>query len=347
MQFTEKNESLRLNMLIFLILLANFFSMTKILCIRFSSLGDILLTTPIVRALKSRFPSVEIHVVTKENFKSIWENNPHVSQIHSYSGSIWKLASQLREEKFDMVIDLHKNIRSTLLCLLLGKIPFQINKYTKERKAFVKTKVNSLPQKHLVDRNFDALAKLGIHSDGQGLDFFIPENQRVNLKEWGIPEKYIVFAIGAQHITKVLSYPKMIELCDKIEGTIVLIGDQWDENFGYRLSTLFPEKVLNFCDQTSIAQSASIIEQAQFAIVHDSSMMHIAAALKKKMFVIWGSTHKGFGFYPYQTEYTSIENTTLTCRPCTTQGTNFCPLDHFDCMNKLSIEPIINASKAL
>ena len=321
--------------------------MTKILCIRFSSLGDVILTTPIIRALKARYSDAEIHVVSKQNFVSVWENNPHVSQIHAFSGSIWKLASELRAENFDIVIDLHKNIRSTLLCLLLGKIPYQINKFTKERNAFVKTKVNLLPQKHLVDRYFDALAKLGIQSDGKGLDFFIPKNQQVDLNEWGIPEKYIVFAIGAQHITKVLSYPKMIELCDKLEGTIVLIGDQWDENFGYRLSTLFPEKVLNLCDKTSIAQSASIIQQSQFAIVHDSSMMHIAAALQKKMFVIWGSTHSGFGFYPYQAEFTSIENTALTCRPCTTQGTNFCPLDHFNCMNQLSLEPIIQASKAI
>ncbi|MHA8050193.1 glycosyltransferase family 9 protein [Aquirufa sp. ROCK-SH2] len=321
--------------------------MTKILCIRFSSLGDIILTTPIVRALKTRYPASEIHVATKKNFSAVWENNPYVDQIHSFEGSIWNLAKELRKEKFDIVVDLHKNIRSILLCLLLGKIPFQINKFTKERKAFVKTKVNSLPPKHLVDRNFDALSKLDIHPDGKGLDFFIPESQQVDLKTWGIPEKYMVFAIGAQHITKVLSYPKMIELCDKLEGTIVLIGDRWDENFGYRLSTLFPEKVLNLCDKTTIGQSASIIQQSQFAIVHDSSMMHIAAALQKKMFVIWGSTHPGFGFYPYQAEFTSIENTDLPCRPCTTQGTNFCPLDHFNCMNQLSLEPIINASKAL
>lgn len=334
-------------MLIFLILHRYFYIMTKILCIRFSSLGDIILTTPIVRALKMKYPEAEIHVVTKKNFVSVWENNPNVHQIHSYSGSLWNLAAELRKQKFDIIVDLHKNIRSTLLCLLIGKIPFQINKFTQERNAFVKTKVNRLPQKHLVDRNFDALAPLDIHSDGKGLDFFIPENQKVDLQEWGIPEKYIVFAIGAQHMTKVLSYPKMIELCDQVEGKLVLIGDRWDENFGFRLSTLFPEKVLNLCDQTSLAQSASIIQQSQFAIVHDSSMMHIAAALQKKMFVIWGSTHPGFGFYPYQAEFTSIENKELTCRPCTTQGTNFCPLNHFNCMNQLSLEPIIQASKAL
>jgi heptosyltransferase-2 len=127
----------------------------------------------------------------------------------------------------------------------------------------------------------------------------------------------------------------------------VLIGDEWDAHYGYRLSTLFPEKVIDYCNKTTIAQSASLMRQAEFVITHDSSMMHIAAALKKKIFVIWGSTHIDFGMYPYQTEFVSISNEDLACRPCTTQGTNFCPLYHFDCMNKISLEPIISAAASL
>jgi heptosyltransferase-2 len=198
-----------------------------------------------------------------------------------------------------------------------------------------------------VDRNFDALKSLGIVNDQQGLDFFIPQNQELNPADVGVKVKYIVYAIGGQHITKVLSYPKMIELCDQIDAQIVLIGDEWDAHYGYRLSTLFPEKVIDYCNKTTIAQSASLMRQAEFVITHDSSMMHIAAALKKKIFVIWGSTHIDFGMYPYQTEFVSISNAELACRPCTTQGTNFCPLDHFDCMNKISLEPIFSAAASV
>ncbi len=318
--------------------------MQKILCIRFSSIGDILLTTPIVRVLKAQFPHAEIHIATKASFAHLWAGNPHVDQVHGYDGNLWKFASELRQEGFGMVYDLHKNLRSHMLCLLLGKFPKQINKYTAARKAFVQTKVNTLPG-HLVDRNF---ASLGLVPDGQGLDYFILDSAHVKLADYGIKSPFVLFAIGAAHQTKVLSYPKMIELVDSIPQQIVLIGDDWDEKMGYRLATLFPSKVINLCTKTSIAQSASVIQQASMVITHDSSMLHVAAALKHpNLFTIWGSTHPGLGFTPYQTSFTAIENRDLACRPCSTQGSNVCPLGHFNCMNSLDLSALKNAAHAL
>ncbi len=318
--------------------------MQKILCIRFSSIGDILLTSPIVRILKSQFPSAEIHIATKTQYVHLWEGNPYVTQVHGYQGNLWQFASELRKEGFDLVYDLHKNLRSHALCLLLGKIPKQINKYTAERKAFVKTKVNRLPG-HLVDRN---LQSLGLKPDGQGLDYFIPEQAQVHLADVGIKSPYILYAIGGTHLTKVLSYPKMIELIESIPHTVVLVGDEWDEKIGYRLATLFPEKVVNLCGKTSLAESGSLLQQAVAVITHDSSMMHIAAALKHpNLFTIWGSTHPGFGFTPYQVPYVAIENSNLACRPCSTQGANICPLGHFSCMNSLDLSAIKSAVQAL
>lgn len=318
--------------------------MQKILCIRFSSIGDILLTTPIVRGLKAQFPQAEIHVATKTCFTHLWAENPYVDQVHGFNGNIFKFASELRKEGFDVVYDLHKNLRSHALCLLLGKIPKQINKYTSARKAFVKTKINTLPG-HLVDRN---LASLGLVKDNQGLDYFIPKAAQVNLVEYGISTPYVLFAIGAAHQTKVLSYTKMIELVDSIPHQVVLIGDDWDEKIGYRLATLFPDKIVNLCAKTSIAQSASLIQQASMVITHDSSMMHVAAALQHpNLCTIWGSTHPGLGFTPYQTPFTAVEHMNLACRPCSTQGSNVCPLGHFNCMNKLDLSVIKNTANAL
>lgn len=317
--------------------------MNKILCIRFSSIGDIILTSPIIRALKKRYPNAEIHIVTKAQNAQLWAANPYVHHVHAYQGNLWTLANELRKIGFDAIVDLHKNVRSFLLSALLLKIPYQINKFTAERKDWVKTKINTLPQKHIVDRYFDALVKLDIKNDPEGLDFFIPKDQEIIPSDYGIEGPYVVYAIGGQHITKVLSYPKMIELCDRLSAKIVLIGDAWDANFGERLSILFPDKVINLCKQTSIGQSASLMKQSEYVISHDSSMMHIAAALKKKIYVIWGSTHKGFGMYPYQTEFVSLEMANLPCRPCSTQGTNVCPLGHFDCMHKISLDPLIDS----
>lgn len=318
--------------------------MQKILCIRFSSIGDIILTTPIVRVLKAQFPHAEIHIATKAAFAHLWDGNPNVKRVHGFDGNLWEFASELRKEGFDQVYDLHKNLRSHALCLLLGKFPKQINKYTAERKAFVKMKINTLPG-HLVDRN---LKSLGLAPDGQGLDYFIPADSQVNLAYHGIKSPYVLYAIGAAHQTKVLSYPKMIELIDSISHQVVLVGDDWDAKMGYRLAKLFPEKVINLCASTSVAQSASLIQQASMVIAHDSSMMHISAALKHpNLFAIWGSTHSGFGFTPYQTAFTSVENTNLACRPCSTQGSNVCPLGHFNCMNSLDLSAIKDAARTL
>ena len=215
--------------------------MNKILCIRFSSIGDIILTTPIIRALKIRYPSAEIHVVTKNQFVDLWAENPYIHQVHALDKGLFALSQKLRNIGFDAVIDLHKNVRSHLLCAFLLKWPYQINKFTAERKLFVEKKINRIPSKHIVTRNFESLKSLDIHEDLLGLDFFIPKGQEVNPKDFGITEPYLIYAIGAQHITKVLSYPKMVELCDRIEGQIVLIGDAWDEHFGYRLHALFPD----------------------------------------------------------------------------------------------------------
>lgn len=318
--------------------------MQKILCIRFSSIGDIILTTPIVRVLKAQFPQAEIHIATKAAFAHLWDGNPNVKRVHGFEGNLWEFASELRKEGFDQVYDLHKNLRSHALCLLLGKFPKQINKYTAERKAFVKTKINTLPG-HLVDRN---LKSLGLTPNGQGLDYFIPPAAQINLADHGIKSPYVLYAIGAAHQTKVLSYPKMIELIDSIPQQVVLVGDDWDAKMGYRLAKLFPEKVINLCASTSVAQSASLIQQAALVIAHDSSMMHISAALKHpNLFTIWGSTHPGFGFTPYQTTFTAVENTNLACRPCSTQGSNVCPLGHFNCMNSLNLSAIQDAALAL
>lgn len=317
--------------------------MNKILCIRFSSIGDIILTSPIIRALKKRYPEAEIHIVTKSQNAHLWSANPYVHEVHAYQGNLWSLAKQLRHIGFDAVVDLHKNVRSFLLSILLLKIPYQINKFTSERKHWVKTKINTLPQKHLVERYFEALANLDIKNDKLGLDYFIPKDQEMNPEDVGIHGPYVVYAIGGQHVTKVLAYPKMVELCERLSAKIVLIGDAKDAVIGARLANAYPEKVINLCQQTSIGQSASLVKQAEYVISHDSSMMHIAAALKKKIFVIWGSTHAGFGMYPYQTEFVSLEMADLACRPCTTQGTDICPLGHFDCMHKISLDPLIDA----
>jgi ADP-heptose:LPS heptosyltransferase len=219
----------------------------------------------------------------------------------------------------------------------------------------VRLKINKLPNIHIVERYLDTIKPLGIKTDSLGLDYFIPEKDIID-KNW-IPgthrEKYVVYGIGGQKSTKRLPFDKMIELCAKINMPIILVGAKQDEETGNKLEDFFiniPEnkeyetgllkmnkktKVYNAAGKFNINQSASIIKGAEFVFTHDTAVMHIAAAFRKKIFTIWGNTIPLFGMYPYRTKFWVFENNNLDCRPCSKIGFNKCPKKHFKCMNDI------------
>ena len=326
----------------------------KILILRFSSIGDIVLTTPVIRVLKTKFPEAEIHYCTKANFKIILEENPYLDKIHLLKDSLRELTQQLQKEKFDIVVDLHNNFRTLVIKHRLDAKAFSFNKLNWEKWLMVNAKINHLPNKHIVDRFMEALAPLDVHNDTLGLDYFIPEKDEVPV-EW-LPEthrkEYIAYAIGAQHNTKKLPLPRMIELCDRINKPIVLLGGREDFETGEKISRFFKRNessgyeeglkkmnkktiIYNACGKFNLNQSASLIKNAKYVFTHDTGLMHIAAAFKKEIFSIWGNTIPLFGMYPYRTKFTILENSSLYCRPCSKIGYKKCPKGHFKCMNDI------------
>ncbi|MCS6833434.1 MAG: glycosyltransferase family 9 protein, partial [Flammeovirgaceae bacterium] len=208
---------------------------------------------------------------------------------------------------------------------------------------------------------------LGVKMDLEGLDYFIPERDEVE-KEWlpeDFRENYVVFAIGGQHATKRLPLLKMIELCFKINRPIILLGGKEDMANGELIEKFFmhhqtegiPEellqmrlsykktKIFNGCGKFNINQSASLIRDALVVFTHDTGMMHIAAAFKKRIYSIWGNTTPDFGMYPYRTRFTVLENNNLKCRPCSKIGYDKCPKGHFKCMNELVFNFYMNTSE--
>jgi ADP-heptose:LPS heptosyltransferase len=326
---------------------------TKFLIIRFSSIGDIILTTPVVRCLKKQFPNAEIHFVTKKNYYSLLENNPYIDEVFLLEKSLFDLLSILKSENYDFVIDLHNNLRSGIIKNYLGVFSwknlfqkksllktFSFDKLNFRKWILVKFKKNIMPNVHIVDRYLATITSFGIKNDAAGLDYFIPEKDIFNLKT--LPENYqknyVVYAIGGQHETKKLPLKKMIELCQTIQKPLILIGGKEDFEQGEQLvSELQGKKItLNLCGKLNLNQSASIVEQSDLVYTHDTGMMHVAAALKKNIISIWGNTVTALGMYPYQTNFEVIENKDLHCRPCSKIGYNKCPLGHFRCMNDLS-----------
>jgi heptosyltransferase-2 len=182
----------------------------------------------------------------------------------------------------------------------------------------------------------ETIKSFNVINDGEGLDYFLPPEIKIN---FDLPEKYIAFVIGAKHNTKKLPVEKIISIIKKINHPVVLIGGEEDfENAEKIISALrHPSSALrNFCGRLSISQSASIIKNASAVITHDTGMMHIAAAFKKKIISIWGNTIPEFGMYPYYGNHQITNHksqiTNLSCRPCTKIGFDKCPKGHFKCM---------------
>ena len=313
----------------------------KILVLRFSSIGDIVLTTPVLRQLKTQLPGAQVHFATKPAYRQLLEANPYVDQLHLLGGSLGELGRELRAERFDFIVDLHNNLRTRLLRWQLPGVPGRaFDKLNWQKYLLVRFKINRLPPLHLVDRYRAAAAPLGIVDDGAGLDYFIPPTQEVTVAAALPPGfragHYVAVAIGAQHATKRLPLEKLIELVQNLAPRpVVLLGGPEDEPTGQAVVEAVQQALIaNGCGRFSLHQSASLLRQAQFVVSHDTGLMHIAAAFNKQVFSVWGNTVPAFGMYPYRTPFEVLEVPGLACRPCSKIGFAQCPQGHFKCMRE-------------
>ncbi len=304
----------------------------KILVIRLSSIGDIVLTTPVVRCLKKQI-NAEVHFLTKKRFFCLLENNPYVHKLHAIEDRV----ESLKAFSFDWIIDLHHNLRTSKVKRILGVPSKSFHKLNIQKWLLTNFKINRLPNKHVVDRYLDTVVHLGVTNDNVGLDYFLAKNETLP-KELKLPEKYVALVIGGQHNTKILPTSRLKEICRKVNLPIVLVGGPEDQLRGEEIAQNQKE-VINTCGDLSINQSAYLIKYAQKVITHDTGMMHIAAAFKKEIISIWGSTVPDFGMYPYLADEKSktLELKNLSCRPCSKIGYKKCPLGHFKCMNQIDL----------
>ncbi len=318
----------------------------KILILRFSSIGDIVLTSPVIRCLKQQLPDSEIHYLTKTHYSQIVEANPSVSKIYSIESDVKEVIAPLRAEKYDVIIDLHNNIRSRQISSALQVKTYRYNKQRFKRFLFTQFKINLL-NKHVVDLYFTAVASLHVINDGKGLDYFIPEKDEVSIQQLPFTHLagYCVIVVGAKHFTKQIPMIKLEELCSKIKIPILLMGGVDEVYLGLQLENKDPFKISSACGRYNINQAASIIKKAKFVITPDTGMMHIAAAFNKRIISIWGGTEKQLGFAPYAVNTANsviIENNNLPCRPCHRYGLDKCPKGHFKCMLDLDIQKVID-----
>ena len=321
--------------------------MKKILIIRFSSIGDIVLTTPVIRCLKQQIPGSEIHFAIKKAFYPVVQANPYMDKIHILEDDLKGFANKLKDEKFDFIVDLHQSIRSKYIRRIIKVPSAGFPKINLRKWLLTRFKINTMPDVHLVDRYFQATSALGVVNDGKGLDYYIPPEDEFDLASLpaGFREGFTAFVIGAKHATKRLPDHKIISICKKIDRPVILLGGPEDAGKAENIAAACGPSVLSLCGSLNLNQSASLVRQAQVVISHDTGLMHIAAAFRKKIVSIWGNTVPELGMYPYmpgdEKKSAIIEVNGLKCRPCSKLGYDRCPKGHFRCMEEIDEEEVV------
>ncbi len=325
----------------------------KFLIIRFSSIGDIVLTTPVVRCVKKQMENAEVHFLTKISFKTVTEHNPYVDKFFYYDDNLVSLIKELKEEKYDYIIDLHKNIRSYRIRWALRCKTLSYKKESIEKFLLTKLHINIMRKRHIVLRNLDAVARLGVKDDGFGLDYFIGEKENVRVEDLPASHSmgYVAIVIGASYYTKKLPVYKLRELCSTLNYPIVLVGGKNDTEEGNAVAAVDNVKVYNACGKFSLNESAHIVKNAKLVISHDTGLQYIASAFNKPTLAVWGGTSPKLDVEPFygdrflstqkRSPYKNIFVAGLSCQPCSNFGTKKCPRGHFKCMHLQDIDLII------
>ena len=324
--------------------------MKRILIIRLSSIGDIVLTTPVIRCLKQQVPDAEVHFLTRSAFRSVLQQNPYIDRLHLWDKSYLLLIDQLKQQSFDVVIDLHHNATTLRIKRALGVPASSFYKLNIEKYLLTAFKLNVLPKKHIVDRYLDTVKHLGVQNDGRGLDYFIAdadELTRIDIPgaQWG---GFIAVVIGAALGTKRWPTEHFQVLCRELDHPIVLLGGKEDTQRGARIASVDPIKIYNACGKFTLNESADWVRRSKFVITGDTGLMHIAAAFQKPILSIWGNTVPAFGMTPYygnpSVPHVLLEHA-VWCRPCSKIGYEKCPIGHFSCMKKIEPEQVLAVAR--
>lgn len=311
----------------------------KLLVVRFSSIGDVVLTTPVVRCLKQQVENAEIHFITKKAFKPVLDENPYIDQLITIEKSVDEVVDRLRAEQYDHVIDLHNNIRTLRLKRALKVKSSAFPKKNISKLLLTTFKINRMPKVHVVDRYFEAVKQLGVVNDQKPCDFFLSDADLVSLEDIALKSKgFIGVAMGAQYATKQLPVSLMAAILKGIQLPVVLLGGPMDSERAAELIRQLPnQRVLDLCGKLTLRQSAFMTKHCAKLLTGDTGLMHIASCFETPIVSVWGNTVPDFGMYAYAPQnkslYTIHEVQGLSCRPCSKIGYQECPKKHFNCMH--------------
>jgi ADP-heptose:LPS heptosyltransferase len=329
----------------------------KLLVIRFSSIGDIVLTTPVVRCIKMQRPDITVHYLTKASMATILEANPYIDKIHALQDRLTDIIPVLQEERYDFVVDLHHNFRSYQIKRALKLPSASFPKLNVLKWMYVNLKINFMPEESIVSRYMETVKSLGVTNDGRGLDYFIPPH--VQVLDRDIPMShwagYVACVIGGSYATKQLPAEQWQAFIRQIPYPVILLGGPEDQVLGEEIASIDPIKIYNSCGKFSLHESSWLVQKAKVVVSNDTGLMHIASAYKKNLITIWGNTTPAMGMFPYYGNNSLkdskgapihfLENNNLWCRPCSKLGYRKCPRGHFKCMKDLNMSELANLVK--
>src|ERR1700761_1733710 len=316
----------------------------KILVIRFSSMGDIIYTTPVVRCLKKQLKDAEVHFLTKPAFKYIYDNNPYVGRLLLLKPTLAETIEEIKSEKYDYIIDLHNNLRTSLIKLRTGIKSSTYKKQRIRKWLSLKFHLKLVPPVTLVERYLKAVKFLGVKNDGKPIDYYIKaEHDLKKLLPLSHQEKYVAFVIGATHFTKRMPNEKIISICRQINQPVVLLGGEDVKANGTEIANAIGSNIYNACGVTSLDESVFLVSKAEKTIGFDTGLTHIAEAFDKPIASIWGRTvPELLGVQPYMVKDAEVIGIDISCRPCSKFGLEKCPLGHFKCMKEIPDDTVVS-----
>ena len=328
----------------------------RILIIRFSSIGDIVLTFTVASTIKSLYPHCKIDFVTKPQFKELLNACPDLDTIYTLTGTVAQLRKEIDFNQYDAILDLHHNLRSRIL---LGFQFCKVYRFPKNNiEKWLLTTFKTRPKiiRHVTERYLETLsAYTKAPIVGIAPAYRVPDASKIDIKETFQvePSKYVAVAIGAQFATKRMPTDLLVELIQKINLPVLLLGAKEDQLTANEILEQCTSNIIfSAVGTATIHESAWLVKNAKALLTHDTGLMHIGASFEVPLHVIWGNTTRDFGMYPYRVEQEQVFNyevSGLSCRPCSKIGHQSCPKGHFSCMRQqdlVAIAHAINEAKA-
>lgn len=318
-----------------------FVNANRVLIVRFSSLGDILLATPLIRTLKKKYPNLQIDFLLKEEYFDLLKHNPYLNNIYKLKNNEITNIQSLKNNNYDFIIDLQNNFRSASIRKKLNGTKFYYEKNNFLKFLLVNFKINLLKNSLYVPERY-ANSIPGFSLDEKGLDIYVPDEIKSSLEPG---KKYIAFAPGSRHYTKMWKEEYFIKLGNMLQKenfTVVLLGGESDKIICKRISSAILGSI-NLANDNNLLKLCADLKMCSALVCNDSGLMHVGSALQIPLVTIFGSTVKEFGFTPYKCNNILLENNELKCRPCSHIGKSSCPKKHFLCMNSITPETVFNS----